>query len=162
MIKRDAEKELRNLARQFKAVAITGPRQSGKTTLARYVFGRKPYVNLENPDSRNYAIEDPRGFFNEYPDGAVLDEVQRTPELFSYIQQILDESTTKGRFILTGSNNLMVQENISQTLAGRIAYLNLLPFVMSELRPEDIGDLNTRLLTGCFPPVYDQKIDYDR
>jgi predicted AAA+ superfamily ATPase len=105
MIKRDAEKELRSLAKQFKAVAITGPRQSGKTTLAKYVFGSMPYVNLENPDSRLYAIEDPRGFLKEYSGGAVLDEVQRTPELFSYLQQILDENREKGRFILTGSNN---------------------------------------------------------
>jgi len=162
MIKRDAEKELRSLAKQFKAVAITGPRQSGKTTLAKYVFGSLPYVNLENPDSRRYAIEDPRGFLKEYSGGAVLDEVQRTPELFSYLQQILDEDKAKGRFILTGSNNFMIQENISQTLAGRIAYLNLLPFVISELTPGDVGDLNDRILIGCYPPVFDQKIDFDK
>lgn len=162
MIKRDAERELRRLSKQFKAVAITGPRQSGKTTLAKYVFSKIPYVNLENPDTRRYATEDPRGFLNEYSEGAVLDEVQRTPELFSYLQQILDESRKKGRFILTGSNNFMIQENISQTLAGRIAYLNLLPFVISEIPSTGAGKLSSRMLQGCYPPVIDQNLDHDR
>ena len=102
MIQREAEAEIRTLATQFKAVAIVGPRQSGKTTLVRHIFSHKPYVNLENPDLRMYATDDPRGFLSSYPQGAVLDEVQRVPELFSYLQHILDESETKGIFILKG------------------------------------------------------------
>src|SRR5210317_1700852 len=100
MIQRDAETELRTLADNFKAVAVTGPRQSGKTTLVQKVFSNKPYANLENPDIRRFAIEDPRGFLSNYPDGAILDEIQRAPELFSYLQQILDEKNKNGLFIL--------------------------------------------------------------
>lgn len=159
MIKRFAEEELRNLAGHFKAVAITGPRQSGKTTLARYVFPQKPYVSLENPDTKRFAIEDPRGFLSQFPDGAVLDEVQRTPELFSYLQQILDESTTPGKYILTGSNNFLLQENISQSLAGRIAYLVLLPFSAFEIPSEDTSDIYNLLWKGMYPPLYDQLPD---
>src|SRR4030042_2090238 len=106
MIRRDAEAVLVKLASQFKAVAVIGPRQSGKTTLTRYLFSHLPYVSLENPDYRNFAIEDPRGFLLQFSTGAVFDEVQRVPELFSYLQQILDESKIPGRYILTGSNNL--------------------------------------------------------
>ncbi len=116
---------LDRLARQFKAVAVVGPRQSGKTTLVRSAFADKPYVTLESPDTRAFAVSDPRGFLARYPDGAVLDEAQRTPELFSYLQELLDASDARGRFILTGSNHFLLQENISQSLAGRIAYLHL-------------------------------------
>src|ERR1035437_1381444 len=133
MIKRKAEKELINLASQFKAVAVTGPRQSGKTTLVKSVFKDKIYVNLENPDTRMFAIEDPRGFLANYPDGAILDEVQRVPDIFSYLQQVLDDYNRPGYFILTGSNNFLLRENISQSLAGRIAHLSLLGFSLSEL-----------------------------
>lgn len=120
MISRKAEHEIRVLATQFKAVAVVGPRQSGKTTLVRSVFGHKPYVNLENPDTRRYAMDDPRGFLSNYPQGAILDEAQRMPELFSYLQQILDETPLHGLFILIGSNNFLLQESISQSLAGRV------------------------------------------
>ncbi|MGV8093473.1 MAG: AAA family ATPase [Mangrovibacterium sp.] len=96
MILRQAETELQLLADQFKAVAVVGPRQSGKTTLVRKIFSEKPYANLENPDLRRFAIEDPRGFLSGYPQGAVLDEIQRAPDLFSYLQQILDDARTKG------------------------------------------------------------------
>jgi len=97
MIKRAATNELLSLAATFKAVALLGPRQSGKTTLARTVFPGKPYVSLENPDTRAFATEDPRGFLQQYPTGAVLDEVQRTPQLFSYLQQILEEQKDTGQ-----------------------------------------------------------------
>ena len=159
MIKREAEKELRVLSDQFKAIAIVGPRQSGKTTLARFIFPDLPYVNLENPDTRRYAMDDPRGFLTNYKTGAIFDEVQRTPEIFSYLQEILDETKTKGRFILTGSNNFLLQENITQSLAGRIAYLNLLPFSIDELVTNSDIDLNTLLFNGFYPPIYDQKLD---
>jgi uncharacterized protein len=162
MIKREVEEELVKLAKQFKSVAVVGPRQSGKTTLTRYIFNDKPYVNLENPDSRLFATTDPRGFLSQYIKGAVIDEAQRAPELFSYIQQVLDEDTTKGRFILTGSNNFLLQQSISQSLAGRIAYIYLLPFTLSELSVTGSRILKTQVLRGSYPAVYDQNIDYDK
>jgi uncharacterized protein len=157
MIKRHAEAELRKLASQFKAVALVGPRQSGKTTLARHTFAEKPYVSLENPDSRQFALEDPRGFLNQYASGAILDEAQRAPHLFSYLQQVLDEDPAPGKFIITGSNNFLLHENISQSLAGRIAYLILLPFAVSEL--QDNNSLYDLMYKGLYPPVHDQPVE---
>jgi predicted AAA+ superfamily ATPase len=158
MIQREAEKSIIALARQFKAVAIVGPRQSGKTTLVRMLFKEKAYVNFENPDVRLYAIEDPRGFLSNYPNGAVLDEAQRVPEIFSYLQQILDESDTKGLFIITGSNNFLLQENISQSLAGRVGYLNLLPLSLNEIN--DTGaSISQTIFKGCYPSLYKDSID---
>ena len=162
MIPREAEKELRSLSNQFKAIAIIGPRQSGKTTLAKFVFHDLPYVNLENPDTRRFALNDPRGFLNNYKTGAIFDEAQRTPELFSYLQEILDNTKSTGRFILTGSNNFLLQENISQSLAGRIAYLNLLPFSLSELKTINQIDLNDQVFKGFYPSIYDQDISPGR
>jgi len=159
MIQRKASKKLLQLASQFKAVAVVGPRQSGKTTLVKQLFPQKPYVNLENLDSRMLAIDDPRGFLSQYPNGAVLDEVQRTPELFSYLQEILDNNRSAGQFILTGSNNFLLQENISQSLAGRVAYLNLLPFGIDEVyTKENIPDENELIIQGLYPPVIDMNI----
>src|SRR5688500_12742264 len=132
MYSRDAGKKLLRLSRSFKSVAVMGPRQSGKTTLVRAVFPGKPYISLENPDNLRFALEDPRGFLDSYPKGCILDEVQRVPELFSYLQERLDSSKIKGMFILTGSNNFLMQETISQTLAGRIAHLTLLPLSITE------------------------------
>lgn len=162
MIKREAESELINLAKQFKAVAVVGPRQSGKTTLTRYVFSDKPYVSLENPDIRQFALDDPRGFLSQYKAGAVIDEIQRAPELFSYLQQILDENKTSGKFILTGSNNFILQKSISQSLAGRIAYLYLLPFTVSELSALEFIELNNLMFRGFYPPLYDQPVEPDK
>jgi uncharacterized protein len=159
MIKREAQLELLSLARQFKAVAVIGPRQSGKTTLTRHVFKNKPYVNLENPDIRRFALDDPRGFFIQYKTGAVIDEAQRVPELFSYLQQILDEDEERGKYILTGSNNFLIQESISQSLAGRIAYLNLLPFTFTELPGKKNLDLREIIFKGFYPPLYDQPVN---
>jgi len=158
MIQREAEIEVRTLACQFKAVAVVGPRQSGKTTLVRSIFNDKPYANLENPDLRLYAIEDPRGFLSNYPDGAVLDEVQRVPELFSYLQQILDEAATNGMFILTGSNNFLLQEHISQSLAGRVGYLNLLPLTLNEINDRQ-SNSNQLIFKGGYPALYNERID---
>ncbi|MBN2396265.1 MAG: ATP-binding protein [Candidatus Atribacteria bacterium] len=159
MIKREAEKRLISLSKQFKAVALVGPRQSGKTTLARHVFRNLSYVNLENPDSRRFAIDDPRGFLAQYSNGAIIDEAQRVPEIFSYIQQVLDEVNTPGRFIITGSNNFLLQENISQSLAGRIAYLYLLPFSISEISDISEMDLYHLMIKGFYPAIYDQPVD---
>ncbi|ARS39431.1 AAA family ATPase [Sphingobacteriaceae bacterium GW460-11-11-14-LB5] len=160
MIERIAKKELLELSDQFKSIAVIGPRQSGKTTLTRNVFPDKPYVSLENPDTRLYAEDDPRGFLSQFPDGAILDEAQRTPKLFSYIQQILDESTSKGKFIITGSNNFLLQESIVQTLAGRVAYIKLLPLSISELKSANMFNENVNgfILKGGYPPIYDQNI----
>jgi len=158
MIQREAEAEIRTLARQFKAVAIVGPRQSGKTTLVRHIFKDKPYVNLENPDLRLYATDDPRGFLSNYPQGAVLDEVQRVPELFSYLQQILDEVKIKGMFILTGSNNFLLQERISQSLSGRVGYLSLLPLSLNEINNSQINS-NQLIHKGCYPVLYSEEVD---
>ena len=160
MVKRVAKEKLLNLASTFKSVAVTGARQSGKTTLVKETFKTKLYVSLENPQTRKFALEDPRGFLHSYPQGAILDEVQRVPELFSYLQEILDTTKAKGLFILTGSNNFLLQQNISQTLAGRIGYLQLMPFSIFELKkakllPDSDEDI---MLKGFYPPVYDQEI----
>jgi uncharacterized protein len=161
MINRNAQTKLLQLSNSFKAIAVIGPRQAGKTTLVKNTFPTKPYYSLENPDLRNFAIDDPRGFLSTMANGAILDEVQRVPLLFSYLQEILDNSTKKGIFILTGSNNFLLQENISQTLAGRVAYLNLLPFTANELAsgkllPETDEEV---LFKGFYPPIYDQNIN---
>ena len=164
MIARIAENELRALSNQFKAVAVVGPRQSGKTTLTKSCFPEKKYVSLENPDHRRFAQEDPRAFLAQYPEGAILDEAQHIPEIFSYLQQILDESDKPGQFILTGSNNFILQQNIVQSLAGRIAYLYLLPFSIEELKAADLlpENLNELMFKGSYPPVYSQPIPSDK
>lgn len=164
MITRTATEEVKLLATQFKAIAIVGPRQSGKTTLARYVFANKPYVSLENPDIRQFAMDDPRGFLEQYPAGAIFDEAQRVPELFSYLQQVLDENPEKGQFILTGSNNFLLQENISQSLAGRIAYLYLLPFSVEEVEKAAESSLTIEdlMYQGGYPPIYDNHVPPER
>lgn len=161
MITRTATGEVQTLARQFKSVAIVGPRQSGKTTLARSIFANKPYTSLENPDTRSFALQDPRGFLEQYKKGgAVFDEVQRVPELFSYLQQVLDENPQKGQFILTGSNNFLLQENISQSLAGRIGYLYLLPFSHAETEKaaQRSFSVDEALFYGGYPPLFDNQI----
>lgn len=154
MIARVASQTLSDLATQFKAVAVVGPRQSGKTTLVRSTFSDRHYVNLENPDVRRFAIEDPRGFLATYPDGAIFDEIQRVPELFSWLQPILDEQTPPGQFILTGSNNFLLQESISQSLAGRVGYLFLLPLSISEIGQRE-REVDTLLFKGGYPALYD-------
>lgn len=160
MIQRTAKDKLKDLASKFKAVAVTGARQTGKTTLVKQVFKGKPYLSLENPETRNFALEDPCGFLASYPKGAILDEVQRTPELFSYLQEILDNSKVKGLFILSGSNSFLLQQNISQTLAGRVGYINLLPFSIEELKKSKLlpKDDDQLMLKGFYPPIYDQEI----
>lgn len=160
MIIRTATDEVKILAKQFKAVAIVGPRQSGKTTLARSVFPTMLYVSMENPDIRRFSMEDPRGFLDQYKEGAIFDEAQRVPELFSYLQQILDEKPAKGQFILTGSNNFLLQENISQSLAGRIGYLYLLPFSHEEAEKaaQKVFTVEEALFYGGYPPIFDNQV----
>ncbi len=160
MITRVAENRLKQLSKTFKSVSLTGPRQSGKTTLVKTLFTGRPYVSLENPDARRFAVEDPRGFLDTYKTGAILDEIQKAPELFSYLQEVLDNTKQKGLFILTGSNNFLLQQSISQSLAGRTASQVLLPFSIDELKQGNWlkEDDNNLVLKGFYPPVYDQDI----
>lgn len=161
MIIREAEIAFKKLASQFKAVALTGPRQSGKSTLARTTFPEKKYISLENPDIRQAASDDTRGFLSNLPHGAIIDEAQRVPEIFSYLQQVLDEDNERGKFILTGSNNFLMLENISQTLAGRIGYLELLPFSYNEISkiPDQELYLNHLIYSGGYPAITFDHID---
>jgi len=156
MIPRTLMPVLKQLAGQYPVVTVTGPRQSGKTTLCRSSFPDKPYVNLESPDTREFASSDPRGFFASYPDGAILDEVQRVPQLLSFLQPIVDEHHVPGQFILTGSQQFEVMTTISQSLAGRTALLKLLPLSMEELAGAGIQPgIDSLLLKGFYPRIYD-------
>lgn len=159
MFDREAANTLRQLATWYPAVALTGPRQAGKTTLAKAVFPDKPYFSLEDPDQRELAVSDPRGFLGQCPDGAILDEVQRAPELFSYLQTRLDADGRMGQFILTGSQQFSLNQGITQSLAGRVGYLHLLPFTRNEVKGEFAADqLEAMLVRGFYPPVYDRDI----
>jgi hypothetical protein len=133
MIRRALQKVLLASAAQAPIVTLTGPRQSGKTTLLKAVFPRHDYVSLEEPDQREFALQDPRGFLRQFSGPAALDEVQRVPALFSYIQTLVDEEPAPGRFILSGSQNFLLLESVSQSLAGRCVILHLLPLSLSEL-----------------------------
>ncbi len=161
MIKRDMAENLELLAKKFPVVSVMGPRQSGKTTLVKAVFPGKDYVSLEDPDTREFALSDPRGFLASYPAGAIFDEIQRAPDLFSYIQTLVDEKEEPGYFILTGSNNYLLQEKISQTLAGRVAILKLLPLSIGELSGAGYGVQNYEeyLYKGLYPRIYDKDIE---
>ena len=153
MIRRTLEKRLRKAADQFPIVSVTGPRQSGKTTLVRAVFPDYAYVSLELPDERRFALEDPRGFLARFKEPAIFDEVQRTPDLFSYIQVLVDERPDQtGRFILTGSQNFLLMQSISQSLAGRCAVLHLLPFSLAELMDREPLDLESQTSMNSVPP----------
>lgn len=161
MITRSLESKLKQLVKKMPAIAVIGPRQSGKTTLVRKVFPHKPYVSLEDIDVREFAETDPRGFLAQYQAGAIFDEIQRVPTLLSYIQTIIDEQPINGRFILTGSHNYLLQQHISQTLAGRVAMLTLLPLSIEELAQATAKTqtLEQYLFTGSYPRIYDQKLD---
>ena len=135
-IERDIEKEILEGARFFPVITITGPRQSGKTTLIKHLFPEKNYISLENPDQYELATTDPRGFLDACKDGAILDEVQRVPKLLSYIQGIVDEQQKPGQFILSGSQQFDLMSNITQSLAGRTALYKLLPLSIKELKRE--------------------------
>ena len=160
MIARDVEEAFRWLLRGFPVVTLTGPRQSGKTTLARAIFAGRPYISLEDPDVRRMALEDPRAFLAGLPDGAVLDEVQRTPELLSYLQARVDADGRMGLFLLTGSQQFGLMSGITQSLAGRSAFIELLPFSLNELGRAGISppSLDEMLLAGGYPPLYDRSL----
>jgi predicted AAA+ superfamily ATPase len=177
MIKRELSEKLAEASKKYPVLTITGPRQSGKTTLARYVFSDYQYVSLEEPDNAKVAKEDPRGFLDQYAGNLIIDEAQKVPDLFSYIQTKVDTEDRPGRFILTGSHNFLLMENITQSLAGRCAIFHLLPFSKAELAgspPLDIdhidslkalppkkeaGDLYEMLFTGFYPRIHDRHLE---
>lgn len=162
MIPRTLESELKERAKKIPVIAILGPRQSGKTTLAKATFPFHAYVSLENYDEREAAIEDPRGFLSRKssPHGIILDEIQHVPKLLSYIQTLVDEQPQPGYFVLTGSQNILVNEAISQTLAGRITLLTLLPFSTAELADSKLlpERLEQFVFQGGYPRVYAQDL----
>ncbi len=161
MIKRDIEKKIKEVAKGFPAVAILGPRQSGKTTLAKLAFPNHKYVSLENLTNRGFAIDSPEDFLDQFKNekGVILDEIQTTPDLLSYIQGIIDEEEKPGFFILTGSQNFLLSEAISQTLAGRISIQTLLPFSIDELKKSKLlkKDPKAQLFKGFYPRLYSTK-----
>ncbi len=160
MIPRRIERRLKEAARKYPVVAIVGPRQSGKTTLAKSVFPRLPYATLENPDARAFALEDPKRFLSQFKGGAILDEVQRAPDLLSYIQTIVDEQRKSGLFILTGSQHFGLVEKITQSLAGRVSIQKLLPFSIEELSDAKrlAPTLNEVIFTGGYPRIFDKRL----
>ena len=177
MIQRTLQKNIIQASHQYPVITITGPRQSGKTTLARATFADYDYVSLEDLEVRSFAKEDPRGFLGQFKNNVILDEVQRAPDIFSYIQTIVDAEDRPGRFILTGSQNFLLLNSISQTLAGRCAIFYLLPLSLDELRvtvplpvteigrslpdedyaPEE--DFTTYLFRGFYPRIIDKNLD---
>ena len=145
----------------YPIVSLTGPRQSGKTTLVKTLFPHFQYLSLEDLDIREFALKDPRGFLQNYPSEVIIDEAQRAPALFSYLQTHVDQQAQNGQFILTGSQNFLLMENIAQSLAGRVAVLKLLPLSLQELMEENRAksELNAQIFTGFYPRVYDQKVE---
>ena len=160
-VQRDLSPILIDAAQQSPSITLTGPRQSGKTTLSRTVFPHHSYVSLEALDARAFASEDPRAFISQYPNGAIIDEVQRVPELLSYLQGIIDADPIPGQWILTGSQNLTLAESVSQSLAGRTAVHHLLPMARSEVVRFDQHptSLEETVFAGGYPRIFDQALD---
>ncbi|MBQ2559966.1 MAG: ATP-binding protein [Fibrobacter sp.] len=160
MIKRAISGTILDMASKFPVVTLTGPRQSGKSTLLKSCFADYKYVSLEDPDIRQLAENDPRGFLKNCGTKCIIDEAQRVPDLFSYLQTIVDSRDECGQFILSGSHNFLLMERISQSLAGRTSVLKLFPFSIAELQATNIlpNDLDEVLLKGCYPRLYDKKI----
>lgn len=166
MIKRELEDSVVRLSTQYPVITLTGPRQSGKTTLCRKIFPHYPYINLENLHDRERSQKDPINFLKEFSEGVILDEIQRVPSLTSYIQGIVDEKNKPGHFILTGSQQFEVTQSIQQSLAGRTAVLKLLPFSYSELysgiekaQRLPLPSLEDILYQGFYPRIHDQKLN---
>ena len=159
MIPRKLTKTLQRLATSFPVITVTGPRQSGKTTLVRDLFSDKPYVSLEDPSERLFAEEDPKGFLARFEKGAIFDEAQRWPDLFSYLQGMVDEDREVGRFILTGSQQFGLLAGVSQSLAGRAGVTRLLPLAAPEVPTLASSSLNSTMITGGYPALHAQKIN---
>ena len=163
MIVRQIARELAATANEFPVVTIIGPRQAGKTTLARMQFPNHAYANLEAPDIRTLAMSDPHAFFSQFPPPVIIDEIQRVPELLSTIQVLADSSHERGQYILTGSHQLRLQEAVAQSLAGRTALLRLLPLSISELKATGITHTRDEFIyQGFMPRLYNEKIDPTR
>lgn len=160
-IARQIRPELLSAAKSLPIVTLVGPRQSGKTTLVRDVFPEKPYRTLEDPDVRAFASEDPRGFLGGLEGGAILDEIQRVPDLLSYLQGMVDAHPEPGRFILTGSQHFLLMERVSQSLAGRTAILTLLPLSLRELARAGTGqaDMEAVIQRGFYPRLHERPLD---
>ena len=160
MIPRKSAEKIKELLQGFPIVTVTGPRQSGKTTLARAIFKDRPYASLEDPDLLAMAIEDPRGFLARFPDGGVIDEVQRAPKLLSFLQTLVDSDSRQGQFLLTGSQQFDLLSNISQSLAGRSAFLELLPLSIAELTAagQIPKTLDRLFFTGGYPALYQRNV----
>jgi len=159
MIKRSISDQLLSASKMYPVITLTGPRQSGKTTCCLLTFPNLPYSNLEDPDNREFAISDPRGFLEQFKNGAIIDEIQRAPRLTSYLQGIVDNPQFTGLFVLTGSQNFSVRNTINQSLAGRTAVFTLLPFSYSEIKTlnPNFTDINL-IYNGFYPRLYDKKI----
>jgi predicted AAA+ superfamily ATPase len=164
MISRKIQDELLASAKEYPSVTILGPRQSGKTTLAQMAFPGKPYCSLEDPDIRRQAINDPRGLLHGFPDGVILDEIQTVPELLSYLQGIIDQNQKPGRFILIGSHQPEVHQAVSQSLAGRTAILELLPFSFEELQQYGRPVLSPfdMIILGFYPRLHENQLRPNR
>ena len=164
MLPREVSDIITKDSRQYRVIGLIGPRQSGKTTLAKALFPDKRYLNLEDPEQRAFAVEDPKSFLSDRSRGLIIDEFQRVPDLLSYIQTISDEEKVPGQFILTGSENFLMMEQISQSLAGRISLFTLMPLSMAELFKEEdnIPQLNEVLFRGFFPRLYSESMDPKR
>jgi uncharacterized protein len=161
MLARELAPTLTRLAHGFPVVAVTGPRQSGKTTLVRALFPAMPYVSLENPMERAFAQEDPQGFLARFADGAVFDEAQRWPDLFSWLQGMVDERRTPGRFVLTGSQQFGLLSGVTQSLAGRVGMARLLPLSLRELPGLDTIALDDVMLKGGYPALHASPLETD-
>ncbi len=160
MIARKIAPKILDYAKKFPIISLTGPRQSGKTTLLRYLLPQYRYVSLENPTVRNFAIEDPNGFLKTYDKFVIFDEVQRVPELFSYLQTKVDEDKIMGQYILSGSQNFLLLKQISQTLAGRVAILKLLPLSYEELQKSNLlsDAIAENIFRGTYPATFDRQL----
>ena len=159
-IKRTLNDKLVDMAGKYPVITLTGPRQSGKSTLLKHTFPEYQYLSLEDLDLREFATNDPRGFLATYPRRCIIDEAQRVPSLFSYIQTHVDKEDETGMFIMSGSHNFLLMENISQSLAGRTAILRLLPFSHEEMKEGGVlpRSLNEEIFTGAYPRIYDKAI----
>lgn len=180
MIARNLKKQILQASREYPILAIVGPRQSGKTTLAKSLFPSHKYLSLENPDIRKIAEEDPRSLLEDFGEKLILDEIQRVPELFSYLQEKADSNKKCGKYILTGSHQFLLMQSISQTLAGRVATFRLFPFTLSELiwkkrdnsfeeiirinyhKRNAVPDIAGLILSGFYPPIHDRKLESRR